>query len=106
MMAFHMYADQHQGQFPTNFDQALAYLPAEYKLRTDIDPGQFEIVYQGPLSGMTNPQDMIVIRQREAWQAPDGSWRKVYGFADGHSQIHSEPDGNFERWEKQYLPAP
>ena len=37
---------------------------------------------------------------------PDGKWVKVYGFADGHSEIHKEADGNFEAWEKERIIAP
>lgn len=36
----------------------------------------------------------------------DGKWAKVYAFADGHSQLVSPPDGNFEAWEKKHIPVP
>ena len=37
-------------------------------------------------------------------QMADGKWAKVYAFADGSAQLHAEPDGNFEAWEKKHLP--
>jgi len=36
----------------------------------------------------------------------NGGWTRTYGFADGTAQIHVEPDGNFEAWEKEHMIAP
>jgi len=105
MLAFIMYADQHQGQFPASFDQATTLLS-----NTDIDarrnPGELEIVYQGSVSAVTNPANTIVIRGRQPWQTADGGWANDYSFADGHGEIHKTPDGNFEPWEKQHMQVP
>lgn len=67
---------------------------------------EFEVVYGGDFRALTNPSSTIVIREREAWQHPNGKWFKAYGFADGHSEIHTEPDGDFEPWERPRLPVP
>lgn len=106
IMAFSLYADQNQGQFPTNFDQAVSFLPDQARNQTNLAPDQFEIVYQGALNDLTNPRSIIVIREKEARQSPDGSWNKAYGFADGHSEVHRAPDGNFGPWEDQHLQKP
>jgi RNA polymerase sigma factor (sigma-70 family) len=106
MLAFMLYADQNQGQFPTNFDQAASFLPIETKGQTNLAPDQFEIVYQGSLKEITNSQAIIVIREREAWQTLDGGWVRGYSFADGHSEIHKAVDGNFQAWEQQHMIAP
>jgi hypothetical protein len=45
-----------------------------------------------------------VLREKEPWLGPDGKWLKVYAFGDGHSQLHSEPDGQFDAYEKAHLP--
>lgn len=55
---------------------------------------------------MTSPQNVIVVREKEAWQATDGGWLRAYGFADGHSEIHSAADGNFQPLEAQHIAAP
>ena len=113
------YADHHQYQFPTNWNQVGRYF--EQMERNGLNPGEavpdttadfnratneFELVYQGAITNLYgNPhwRDVIVIRERSPWQAPDGKWMKAYGFADGHSQLVTEPGGNFETFEQQHL---
>ncbi|MGH7967676.1 MAG: RNA polymerase sigma factor, partial [Limisphaerales bacterium] len=85
MVAFNLYAAQHNDQCPTNFEQAAAFLPEEFTNRTDLVPDQFQIVYQGAFNAITNPQSIVVIREKEAWQSADGGWLRAYGFADGHT---------------------
>ena len=106
MLAFSQYADQNQGQCPTNFEQAVSFFPEEAKDQTNLAPDQFEIVYQGSLNDLTNSQSIIVIREKEVRQWTDGSWNRAYGFADGHSEIHRAADGNFRPWEDQHLQKP
>jgi RNA polymerase sigma factor (sigma-70 family) len=106
MIAFFEYAQQNQDQCPTNFDQALSFLPDKAREQTNLGPDQFEIVYQGSLKDLTNGQSLIVIREREA-VAGNGGWWRAYGFADGHSELHKAEDGNFEPWEaKHFVAAP
>jgi hypothetical protein len=107
MMALMQYAGQHSGQFPTNFDLAAAFAPMEVTGQTNLAPDQFEIVYQGSFNDLTNPQSIIVIREKDAWPTPDGAWVRDYTFADGHSEIHKAADGDFQPWEaKHTAPAP
>ncbi|MDB6067324.1 MAG: polymerase, sigma-24 subunit, subfamily [Pedosphaera sp.] len=109
MLAFILYADQHQGQFPASFDQVTTNLSSAI-VGSDVDanrnPGELEIMYQGSLSAITNPSGTIVIRGQQPWQISDGGWMNSYAFADGHSEIHKEKDGNFEAWERQRIQAP
>ena len=63
---------------------------------------EFEIVVQGSLANVTNPAEIIAVREKAAWLAK-GKWFKTYGFADGHSEVHTGPEGNFEAWEKQRM---
>lgn len=104
MMAFMQYADEHQGEFPTNFDMAASFLGGW--TNANLVPEQFQIVYQGSRNALTNPQSVIVMREKDAWQALDGGWLRDYGFADGHSEIHKAADGNFQPWEAQHMIAP
>jgi hypothetical protein len=48
------------------------------------------------------PGETIVCREKQARRSPNGEWIKVYGYADGTTQIHTEPDGNFDAYEKQH----
>jgi RNA polymerase sigma factor (sigma-70 family) len=106
MMAFAIFASKNQGQMPTNFDQAAAFLPDETRTQTNFIPDQYELMYQGSLNDLTNAQSVIVLREKDALQDPDGGAHRAYGFADGHSEIHKAVDGNFETWEQQHLVLP
>ena len=66
----------------------------------------FDLVYQGSLTNLANPSGTIVLKEKQAWQRPDGLWEKVYGFADGHAESHGEPNGDFNAWERQRLVLP
>jgi RNA polymerase sigma factor (sigma-70 family) len=106
VMAFRLYAAQNQGQFPTNFESAASFLPDESKGQTNYTTDQFDIVYQGSVDAITNPASIIVIREKEPWQAVDGGWVRGYAFADGHSEIHKAVDGDFQPWESAHLWSP
>jgi RNA polymerase sigma factor (sigma-70 family) len=109
-----MYANDHQYQFPTNWDQAAPYfseaLGSDPLFRSTTDylqaAKEFEIAYQGSQVEIKNPGSVILIRERRAWQTLDGKWAKAYGFADGHGEVHVEPDDNFDAWEKQHMISP
>ena len=104
--ALPIYAGDHQDQLPNDFEPAKAYVAKEVLSATNVTTEQFEIVYQGTLTSITNPSKVVVLREKQAHQAPDGKWSKAYGFGDGHAEIHSEPDGNFDAWEKEHILAP
>jgi hypothetical protein len=93
-----MFADDNQNQFPTNFDQMASYFgKSARKNLSDL-----EIVYQGSLTNIAKPADIIIVRENQPWQF-NGKWAKVYGFADGHSELHIESDGSFDAYEKQHI---
>jgi hypothetical protein len=123
LLAFFMYSEKNGGQFPTNFSQALSFWPSDLNLSTrdkgevalqpdrtasgatqyGLVPDNYDIVYQGSMNTLTNPASIIVIREKEAWQTPNGGWVRAYAFADGHSEIHRAEDGNFLPWEQQHM---
>jgi RNA polymerase sigma factor (sigma-70 family) len=119
VMAFMVYSQQHQGQFPNSFEQAEPFLGNEFKTEHGLAPDQsrpgtpkygltpdhFEILYQGALEALASPQNIIVVREKDPWQGLDGGWVRTYGFADGHTEIHKAMDGNFEPWETQHVVA-
>ncbi|MGO8701494.1 MAG: sigma-70 family RNA polymerase sigma factor [Limisphaerales bacterium] len=104
-LAFFMFAQDHQGACPTNFDQAAAYFHQD-PLDKDVTTNQFQLFYQGTLAQITNPANTIVLGETEPLEGPSGGWLKAYGFADGHSEYHMEPDGNFALWESQHIQPP
>ncbi len=104
MLGFVLFAQANQTQFPSTLDQAKPFLTnADWSL---TQTNQFEILYQGSLTDLTSPQNIIVLREQQAWPAQQGGWSRTYGFADGHSEIHHSADGNFQDWEAQHILAP
>ncbi len=104
--AWTAYADQNHGQLPTSFAQARPFLPEGVPMENDPVPSQFDIVYQGSLSNLENPRQIVVLRQKEGVQTPGkANWLRAYLFADGHSEIQSAADGNFEAWESEHSAA-
>ena len=101
-----MYAEDNQDRFPTSFEQIASYLgnkTGDLEIPNPTGTNLFEIVYQGTRSSVANPASVIVIREKLAWQTASGRWARTYGFVDGHSEVHSSDDGNFEPWEKQHM---
>ena len=99
-----MQSRTNQGLFPSDFGQVVGSLPHNIKSEADPTGDGFELLYHGAfktLSTMTNPQDAIVIRQKQPTQYGN-RWAKVYVCADGHCEIHTQPDTDFAAWEKQH----
>src|SRR5262245_25382263 len=96
LTAFLLYAGSNQGQFPAGFDQAKSFLPIDARVQKVLTPDQFEITYQGSLNALNNPSEVIVLREKQAWQMPSGKWARIYGFADGHCEIHTQSENNFD----------
>ncbi|HXB58854.1 MAG TPA: sigma-70 family RNA polymerase sigma factor [Candidatus Acidoferrales bacterium] len=96
------YANDHQGQYPTNVNQLDAYTNRFPVSGTN----DFQIVFQGSRSEISNPANVIVVQEPDAWPTFDGKWGKVYGFADGHAELHTTADGNFDAFELQHSVPP
>jgi hypothetical protein len=115
VLAFHHFAADHEGQFPSSFDQARSLLPNSAAAETNITTDQFEIVYHGTQNAISNPASITVIREKQASSDYTGqSWVRAYGFADGHSEIHkirgvttaaeaARADAEPDAWEKQHM---
>lgn len=118
MLAFRKFAQDHNGQVPSSFDQAEPLLASSATAETNLSSEQFDIVYQGTLNAISNAANIILMREKHAWSDYSGQrWLRAYGFADGHSEIHiirgvSNPadaarvDVEPEAWEKQHLASP
>jgi RNA polymerase sigma factor (sigma-70 family) len=114
--AFRDYAEKNGDRFPTSFEQAAAFMPAEYKAEASMHAAQLEIVYQGSVV-LPNGGEVVVLREKEPWQDSDGKWCKVYGLADGSSQVVGMPSrwtvggkeisyDTFEAFEKDHIITP
>jgi len=103
-LAMHMYAADNQDQFATNFDQLNNLLGGATNFEGGVTLDSFEFMNTG-LTGPGTP-DLLIFRAKTPRQNPDGNWIRAYGFADGHVELRSSPDGNFDDFEKQHSPAP
>jgi hypothetical protein len=99
------YARDHQGQLPSSLEQIASYLSkAPFPL---TGTNEFEIVCQGSFYDLTNtPQGAVaLIRERQAWLAPNGKWARVYGLAGGGPKTVVTGD-NFQSWEAGHILPP
>jgi hypothetical protein len=98
--AFGMYALNHQGQFPSSLEQVATYLGDMPLSGTN----QFEIVYRGSLDELKGiPRGAVALfRDRQTWIAPSGKRARVYGMANGMSEI-IESDDDFKAWEAERI---
>jgi len=100
---FIMSANKNNDQSPETWEQVADQIGAGQRdAFLSSATNNYEIVYHGKLM-QDGSGETILFRERQARRSPTGEWFKVYGFADGHTEIHSEPDGNFEAWEQQRL---
>lgn len=98
-----MYASDHQDQYPTNINDTTNYWnnadgPMTFQ-------NQFDLVFQGPVSNVTDAANTIAVRGKEPW-LQNGKWVKAYGFVDGHSVIMAQPPEGFDAWEQQHIAPP
>jgi len=122
LIAFMIFAEKNQGQFPTNFAQADQFLGPESKIEHNLKPDEFppggrkyglvpdnyEITFQGSPETLTNASAQIVLREKQPQQTEDGGYVRTYGFADGHTEVHratvnhKADEIGFEAWEAEH----
>jgi RNA polymerase sigma factor (sigma-70 family) len=106
-IAFMHFAEANNGQMPTDFQQAAEFLP---ELPAEMAPLagstlDYEITFHGRLQDIENAPQAIIMREKTPFHfKPDGSAARTYLFADGHSEIHSARDGNFDPYENRLQP--
>jgi len=105
LLAFQLFAADNRDQFPTSFDEARSFMPP-VSFDTNFTTGQFEILYQGSTTNITARALTVVLRETQPRRSYNGKWSRAYGFADGHSEIASSPDGNYDAWEKRHIILP
>ena len=107
-LAFHLFAQENEGRMPADLQEAAPFypqVPEEMSWMHGLAGDDFEIMFHGSLQTIENPSEAIILREREPYAfEDDGSARRTYLFADGHSEIHKAPNGDFESWEIQRQP--
>ena len=79
------YAGDHQNRLPTSLDQIATYIKTDPDTQSRLE--QFDIVFQGSLADVGNPQATVLIREKQPVPTRFGTWSTAYGLADGHSEI-------------------
>ena len=105
--AFVHFAEKNGGMMAETFEEAVKFYPDELApVMSAFDQNKFEIVYRGSLKDIPETARTIIVREKAPFAKPGKiGYARTYLFADGHSEIHSSPDGNFEAWEKDRLAA-
>jgi RNA polymerase sigma factor (sigma-70 family) len=115
MLSTVRFISDHDGQYPTNFGQmGTNVAPVSMVTSTVggvVTTNDIELVYGGKLSAITNAATTIVLREAESWNTgassnPTDLWAKIYGFADGHIEIHQQVENNFDDYERQHIIGP
>jgi hypothetical protein len=94
-LAERIYAGDNADVYATNFDQMANELGGLYKnpILTNVDFINVGVVNEA------HPE-MILFRERQPRQAPDGTWSRIYGLSDGSVQTTTSANGNFDAFEK------
>ncbi|MGC3958147.1 MAG: sigma-70 family RNA polymerase sigma factor [Verrucomicrobiota bacterium] len=95
-----MYAGDNADLLPTDLNSISNYLGSAASDLLQNYP--FELVVQGKLTDVPSPATTIAVRSKATLTMNDKVF-KVYGFADGHSEVKREPAEGFEAWEQQRL---
>src|ERR1043166_6781310 len=103
-MALIMYSDDNDGRLPTNLTDAVSYIDTNSLQPRGVPFDQFQLAYNGSLRGVENPGQMILMKEKQPGRLADGRWGKVYLFCDGHSELQTTRDGNFDAWEREHAP--
>lgn len=97
-LALGMFSDP-SNRLPADPGEIPAVVPDEFA--TVVKANRFEMMYAGTLDELADPARTIIMREREAVQAPDGRWFRTYLFGDGHSESHIAAENDFEEWERE-----
>jgi len=97
-LAFLLYAQDHRNQFPKSFDELKG---SRYVRGMTLSESNLEVVSWGSISRFKQPMITILLKERNSRQSPDHKYVKAYTFADGHVELLTSADDDFESMEKE-----
>jgi len=102
-LAFQMYANDHTNRFPAAFEAVADYLPQG---NLEFLTNNLDILYQGDVVTGNSATNTLLFRDRQTLRSPGSPWVRIYGFADGSAEAHTEPDAaHFDAWEAAHIAA-
>jgi len=102
--AVRRFAREHDGIYPTELEQAVSYLRDNRRVP---EFNLYELIFQGSndeLKGIP-PSAVALIRERQAWESPQGNLARVYGMLGGNIEVVEVHD-DFTAWEAQHVVPP
>ena len=97
-LAARIYSTEHEEKFPATFEDMKNEL-------NGLDTSRFEFVKHPRAISETEP-DLILFREIQPRQLPDGTWVRSYTFVDGSVQSPNAPKGDFSDFEKVHTAKP
>ena len=105
-----VYAEEHTNQFPNSLFQLEQVVYSYTNVSQSLPPIEYLNIGAAKFISVNKLEhpNMVMVRERIARQAPDGTLHRTYLFADGSVHIATSYNGNFDAWEKAntYLPPP
>lgn len=103
-LAAFQFSEAHGGVLPKNFEDIASQVPQDAQF-AELKPEQFEFTFHGRIDSLGDPGRYFIAREKDAFAMRTArGYARTYVFADGHSEIHTTPDGNFEKWETEHTP--
>jgi hypothetical protein len=100
-----MFASDNNNRFPTNFSQISNLTEGMTNQTSGIGTEAFEFVNTGCFFNNQNA-NKIILREQIPFRTADGKWARTYGFGDGHVEVQTSEDGNFDAFEQQHMVSP
>ena len=107
-LALQVYANEHHGQLPSTLEELMPLL-GDVLDREGAVAGVplelFEFHVHARDVRLSEP-GMILLREKQARQLPDGTWERIYSLADGSVHRIQRPDGDFSGFEQARTATP
>jgi RNA polymerase sigma factor (sigma-70 family) len=110
-LAMRIWAGDNNGLYPTNIMDMTNELALKPDASGNISSKMgnvdlFSFDYPNVNGFVQDHPNIVAGREQMARQAPDGTWQRIYLFADGSVQIATSFNGDFSGWEKAntYIP--
>jgi len=98
-----LFWEAHRQRLPNRLDETLPHL-RQANFSEPSGQIRFEMFRPGESEQLfpVIPKSKIIILRSDPWQREDEKWERIYGFADGHSELKVVADGKITAWEKAH----
>jgi RNA polymerase sigma factor (sigma-70 family) len=102
-LAAHLYSRDHQERLPTTFEELKPLLGDALNLDGTVAGVSFDLLEFQPHERdiYRFETSLILLRERNARQLPDGTWERIYSLADGSVHRFKGASGDFSDFERE-----